>query len=106
MEKKIDIQFDNDLDYIIELKGELVEAKTLMKNAMKTLDQYRGANLVLCSYLTKYDNLSENAKKHLNVDMNELEKLAIETLIAQGHTDILNRDLLKKHGYKLVDREK
>lgn len=98
MEKKIDIQFDKDLDYIIALKGELVEAKILMQSGEDKLDKYRGANLLLCSYVNKYNNLSENAKKHLNVNMNDLEEMAVNVLVNQGHSDIVDKDLLKKYG--------
>jgi len=98
MENKIDIQFDKALDYIIELKGELVEARELMYSDDK-LEKYRGANLLLCSYINKYNHLSENAKRHLNVDINDLEKMAVETLVEQGYSRIVKDDLLKKYGY-------
>jgi len=94
---KVDAQFDKDSNYIIELKGELVQAKRLM-NSEDSLDEYTGANLILCSYINKYDNLSKNAKKHLNMDMNELEKMAVNILVNQGHSKLVKVDLLKKYG--------
>jgi hypothetical protein len=98
MEKKIDVQFDKDLDYIIELKGELAEAKILMQSGEDKLDKYRGAGYILENYRHKYKNLSENAKKHLNVNMNDLEEMAVNILVNQGHSDIVEKDLLKKYG--------
>ncbi|MFH1503492.1 MAG: hypothetical protein ABIE36_02455 [Candidatus Diapherotrites archaeon] len=95
--EKIDVQFDKNLDYIIELKGELVQARELMKSDNK-LNQCTGANAVLCSYLPKYENLSENAKRHLDEDTNELEKLAVNVLVNQGHSKFVKVDLLKKYG--------
>jgi hypothetical protein len=53
---------------------------------------------MLRSYLNKYENLSENSKKHLNVDINDLEKLAVNVLFNQGHSDIIGMDLLRKYG--------
>ncbi len=103
--EKIDVQFDKNLDYIIELKGELVQARELMKSDNK-LNQYTGANVVLCSYLTKYENLSENAKRHLNENINELEKLAVNVLVNQGHSKIVKVDLLKKYGLFCGEKEK
>jgi len=97
MEKKIDVQSDKDLDYIIEFERKLVNSKKLM-HSDNELDEYTGANLILCSYINKYNNLSENAKKHLNVDMNELEKLAVNILVNQGHSKLVKVDLLKKYG--------
>lgn len=96
--EEIDIAFDKNLDYIIELKGELVNSKQLM-NSDNSLKQYRGANLILCSYLSKYNNLSDNAKKHINENINELEKMAVKILVDQGHSNIINEDLLKKYRY-------
>jgi hypothetical protein len=68
-----------------------------MQYGENNLTKYRGANLLLCSYKHKYNNLSENAKKHLKVDMGELEKLAVNVLVDQGYSDIVNQDLLKKY---------
>ena len=105
MDKKIDVQFDSDLDYIIALKGELVEAKTLMIYGDK-LSKYRGACYILESHLSKYNNnLSENAKKHLDVDINELERKAVEVLVEQGHSDIVKKDLLKKYKYHVPEKK-
>lgn len=104
MVDKIDIKFDKDLDYIIELKGELVEAKTLMENGSYPLDKYRGATHLLDSYLAKYNNLSANAKNHLKVNINELEARAIKILFEQGHLKMVKEDLAKKHGYAVKEK--
>ena len=101
--EKIDIQFDKNLDYILELKGELVQVGGLMRSK-EELDAYRGANLLLFSYLTKYNNLSENAKRHLHENINDLEKMAVSILVNQGHSDIVQEELLKKYGYS-VDKK-
>jgi hypothetical protein len=105
MEDKVDVQFDKNLDYILELKGELVQARELMKSGNR-LSQYTGANCILCSYLAKYDNLSENAKRHLNENINDLEEMAVKTLVDQGYSNIVKENLLKKYGYSVSEKVK
>lgn len=103
MNKKIDIKFDKDLDYIIELKGELVSSRKLM-DSKDSLDQYTGANLILCAYINKYNNLSENAKIHLNENINQLEKKAVEVLVELGQSKLVDKNLLKKYGYFTIKK--
>jgi uncharacterized membrane protein len=102
---KIDIQFDKNLDYIIELKGELVHARDLMSSGDDSL-KWAGANYVLNSYINKYSNLSENAKNHLNENINDLEKMAVKIVVEQGYSDIINQELLKKYGYSKISGDK
>jgi hypothetical protein len=70
------------------------------------LDKYRGATTFLTSLFNKYDNLSENAKKHLNVNISELEKLAVDTLVKEGYEDTLNKETLEKFGYSAEIKKK
>ena len=103
--EKIDIPFEKNLDYILELKGELTSSRILM-DSNDAMDQYMGANLILCSYINKYNNLSENAKMHLRENINELEKKAVKVLVEQGHSKIVEKELLKKYGYSSASVDK
>lgn len=97
MENKINTQFNKGLTHFKELKTDLVEAKRLM-NSEDKMDKYTGASLLLSKYIQDYDTLTDYSKEHLNVDMNELEKLAVNILVNQGRSGLVKIDLLKKYG--------
>lgn len=95
---KIKYQFnETELASLSELKDEIIQAKRLM-NSEDSLDKYISAACVLCSYINQYNDLSENEKKHLDVDIGDLEKLAVNILVNQGHPKLVGVDLLKKYG--------
>lgn len=48
--------------------------------------------------MNQYSNLNTEEKKQITVDVNALEKKAVETYVDNGDADNLSHDLLKKYG--------
>lgn len=96
---------ERELASLLEIKGELVQAKELMYYGDQ-LSQYRGANYLLCSFLAKYNLLDKKSKDSLHIDVNNLERKAVEILVNQGHNKLVENELLKKYGYAISEKEK
>jgi len=100
---KIKYQFNKtELASLSKLKDEIIQARKFMSSD-DPLDEYTGANYLLYSSLSKYNQLNNKARKFLNInitciDINDLEKLAVNILVNQGHSKLVKVDLLKKYG--------
>lgn len=102
MDNQVNIKPDKKYS-LAELQTKFIIAETAMRypkqGKTSQIFQYKAADDVLNNYLPEYEKLSENEKKNLNVNTNELERIAVKTLVEQGHSDIISKERLKKFGY-------
>jgi hypothetical protein len=97
MENKIDNPLDSN-PYILLLKGGLAHAKEWMSSGDE-MQKCTGAELVLNYYTERYNVLNDDAKKYVGINANELEKMAVDILVEQGHSKLVKDSLLKKYEY-------
>ncbi|MGY4884863.1 MAG: hypothetical protein ACP5NZ_04770 [Nanobdellota archaeon] len=92
------------------IEGGISHAKLWLYSGTESEKRY-GAEVLLNYWIERYNVLSDEEKKNISfnvfednknaisVNINDLEKKAVEVLVKQGHSNVVDESLLKKYGY-------
>ena len=94
----------NELDNLLGLAKEIGAISEILYTG-EADEKYRAASVILKSSLPKYNKLSEEIKEVLDVDINKLEKKAVDILFHGGNKDMISKELLEKYGYIIKEKE-
>ena len=87
---------ENELISYLNTYTELIETRKLIDSG-DNLGKYRGANILLGSTINKYNSLDKKVRELFYIDVDNLEKKAVEILVNQGYSKIVPEKLLKKY---------